>query len=154
MAAQTPTQPEQERRSMKVQEVKEKIRLQEWATQIKAREESGLTVKQWCAKNGPSPKTYYNRQKRVREELLESMAPGNALELSGIVNTGISGVLAQARFADNAGEQLSAPVFAALPMPQNKGAAVTVWIGGHAVDVQNGADDAVVEQVLKVVSRL
>jgi len=139
---------------MKVQEVKKKIRLQEWAAQIKAREESGLTVKQWCAKNGPSLKTYYNRQKRVREELLESMAPGNALQLSGIVNTGISSALAQARFSDNGGAQMPAPVFAALPMPQNKGAAVTVWIGGHAVDIQNGADEAVVEQVLKVVARL
>ena len=139
---------------MKIQEVKEKIRLQEWAAQIKAREESGLTVKQWCAKNGPSIKTYYNRQKRVREELLESMTSGNALQLSGIVNTGVSGVRTQARFSENGEEHISMPVFAALPMPQNKVAAVTVWIGGHAVDIQNGADEAVVEQVLKVVSRL
>jgi hypothetical protein len=139
---------------MKVQEVKEKVRLQEWAAQIKAREESGLSVKQWCAKNGPSLKTYYNRQKRVREELLESMAPGNALQLSGIVNTGIGGIRTHAKITDSGGERMPTPAFAALPMPKSKGAAVTVWIGGHAVDIQNGADAAVVEQVLKVVSLL
>jgi len=138
---------------MKVQEVKEKIRLQEWAAQIKAREESGMTVRQWCAKNGPSLKTYYNRQKRVREELLESMTSGNALQLSGIVNTGIGKARAHTR--ETVGEgRVSAHVFAALPVPQSKGAAITVWIGGHAVDIQNGAEDAVIEQVLKVVSRI
>ena len=57
---------------MKVQELKQNLLLQEWAAQIKAREASGMTVKQWCAENGPSLKTYYYRQKRVREELLNA----------------------------------------------------------------------------------
>ena len=57
---------------MKVQELKQNLLLQEWAAQIKAREESGMTVKQWCAENGPCLKTYYYRQKRVREELLNA----------------------------------------------------------------------------------
>jgi len=57
-------------------------------------------------------------------------------------------------YAAPCAEDVPQPVFAALPIPQSKLAAVTVWIGNHAVDIQNGADGAVVEQVLKVVSRL
>jgi hypothetical protein len=121
---------------MKVQEEKEKLRLQEWSGQIKAREESGMSVKDWCAANGPSAKTYYIRLKRVREEALDIALPQ--------VTTGVM----NARLID--GE----PIFAALPMPQSKGAAVTVWLGKHAVDIQNGADSSVIEQVLKAVSQL
>ena len=51
------------------------------------------------------------------------MTPGNALQLSGIAYTGISSALTQARFSDNGEEQISVPVFAALPMSHNKGAA-------------------------------
>jgi hypothetical protein len=39
-------------------------------------------------------------------------------------------------------------------MPRPKGAAVTVRVGAYAVDIQNGAEGAIIEQVLKAVSRL
>ena len=71
---------------MRVQEVKRAVLLQEWAAQIKAREKSGLTVKQWCAENGPSLKTYYYRQRRVREELLGCITSGNAIQISAMAN--------------------------------------------------------------------
>ena len=72
---------------MRVQEVKRAVQLQEWAAQIQAREKSGLTVKQWCAENGPSLKTYYYRQHRVREELLGCITSGNAIQISAMANT-------------------------------------------------------------------
>jgi hypothetical protein len=60
----------------------------------------------------------------------------------------------QANAIARKGRQTATPVFAALPMPQGRGAALTVWIGGYSVDVHNGADEAVIEQVLRAVARL
>ena len=52
--------------------VKQEIRLREWSEQIKAQQESGLTVQKWCAENGLSPKTYYYHLRRVREQYVDS----------------------------------------------------------------------------------
>jgi len=139
---------------MKVQEAKRRIRLREWAEQINACKQSGLTVAQWCAKNGMSKKTYYNRMKRVREELLDAIETRNENEIA--VSGGISGtsICIPERMGSQPPMKTTTPVFAALPIPQSKSASVTVWIGGYAVEIQNGADDAVVEHALTVVSRL
>lgn len=52
--------------------VKQKVRLQEWSSQIEAQQASGLTVQQWCMENGLKPKTYYYHLKKVREQFLDS----------------------------------------------------------------------------------
>jgi hypothetical protein len=129
---------------MKTEEIKRNIQYREWAAQIREREESGLSVKEWCAEKGIKTKTYYNHVKRVREETLEALGTRGSTQLARIGGS----VVDQTRI------QSETPVFTSIPMPQTKGAAITVWIGGHAVDIQNGADDALVEQTLRVVSRL
>ena len=144
---------------MKVQDVKRKIKLNTWAAQIQSREESGLTVKQWCKEAGMDRKTYYYRLKRVREELLDAIAePDTAALMPMMAGTGNCNVLTPVEMAertdDKGATKGSNPVFATFPMSQGNSAAVTVWLGGHSVEIQNGADGAVVEQVLKVVSRL
>ena len=53
--------------------VKQEVRLREWSEQIKAQQESGLTVQEWCAENGLSPKTYYYRLRRLREQCMGSV---------------------------------------------------------------------------------
>ena len=139
---------------MNVQEAKRRVRLQEWAKQINDCKQSGSTVAQWCAENGIHKKTYYNRMKRVREELLEAMGSDNASQLQMAAGTYGTSIVLPDRKEMQAQIKMPKPVFAALPMPQSKSASVTVWMGGCAVDIQSGADDAIVEQVLKVVSRL
>ena len=135
---------------MKVQDAKEQIKLRGWAMQIDACNSSGLTVKQWCAANGVAIKTYYYHVKRVREEMLNTIEIANALKPPRLSNTRENIDPLQTNLIVS--ERL--PVFAALPMPKPKGAAVTVWVGAYAVDIQNGADEAIVEQVLKVVARI
>ena len=105
---------------------------------------SGLTVEEWCAEKGVKAKTYYNHVRRVREEALETLEQREPGQIACI--TGNAAGQAQMR--------RGATVFAAMPLPQGKGPAITVWIGDHAVDIQNGADDALVEQTIRVVSRL
>ena len=50
-----------------INEVKQEIRLREWSEQIERQQSSGMSVEQWCVKNGIKPKTYYYRLRRVRE---------------------------------------------------------------------------------------
>lgn len=58
--------------TMAIATVKQELRLNEWSSQIKAQQESGLTVKRWCCENGISPKTYYYRLRKVREQCVDS----------------------------------------------------------------------------------
>ncbi len=52
--------------------VKQEVRLREWAEQIKAQQESGMTVTAFCAENGINLKTYYYRLRKVEEQCMES----------------------------------------------------------------------------------
>ena len=52
--------------------VKREVKLQEWMEQIKARQESVMTVTAYCAQNWINIKTYYYHLCKVREQCLES----------------------------------------------------------------------------------
>lgn len=52
--------------------VKQEIKLREWTEQIKAQQESGMTVTAFCAENGINPNTYYYRLRKVQEQCMES----------------------------------------------------------------------------------
>ena len=58
---------------MKVQTIKNQIRLQEWASQINAQRRSGMKVREWCEAAGIGYKNFYYRLRRVQEELLEAL---------------------------------------------------------------------------------
>jgi len=115
---------------MSVQSAKKAYQLTEWANQIQARLESGQTVKEWCNEQFVSPKTYYYRLKRVREELLETAGAKTMFSMPG------------------------KPEFAPLSLPRTINSAVTVQIGGLRADIHNDANFSTVEFVLRVLSQL
>lgn len=143
---------------MNVKETKRQIQLQEWVTQVRTCKQSGLPVRQWCKENGVAVKSYYYHLKRVREELLDVMQTRYTTQIQNPDGFNSTSIPEQSEVAVRIGDCVPAktekPVFATLPMPQNRGAAVTVQMGGYAIDIQNGAEDIMVEHVLKVVSRL
>ncbi|EGC03754.1 IS66 family insertion sequence element accessory protein TnpA [Ruminococcus albus] len=47
--------------------IKNEVKLKQWVEMIQQRNESGLTVTEWCKHNGINLKTYYYRLKRVRQ---------------------------------------------------------------------------------------
>lgn len=49
--------------------VKADVRKSQWKEIIQACQNSGMTVKAWCAENGISIKAYYYRLRQLREEL-------------------------------------------------------------------------------------
>ena len=57
----------------KIAKVKKEIKLAQWAEMVRQRNESRLTVTDWCKQNGINIKTYYYRLKRVRQEVCSEM---------------------------------------------------------------------------------
>lgn len=57
--------------SQAIAEVKQEVQIVEWQHQIQERQESGMTVDEWCGNLGISKSTYYHRLKRVREYLCQ-----------------------------------------------------------------------------------
>lgn len=55
--------------------VKQQVRLNEWADQIRDRTQSGMTVTDWCDAHGICTKTYYYRLKKVRMHMLQELPP-------------------------------------------------------------------------------
>ena len=53
--------------------VKKKIQLQNWSDKELARQESGLTVTEWCRQEKISTSAYYYRLRRIRESLCEQI---------------------------------------------------------------------------------
>ena len=57
----------------KVAMVKKEVQLQNWSEAGLARQESGLTVTQWCRQERISTSTYYYRLRKIRESLCEQI---------------------------------------------------------------------------------
>ena len=52
--------------------VKQEVRFRNWSEQIEAQQASGMTVKEWCEKNGIKPKTFYYHLRKHRENSIGS----------------------------------------------------------------------------------
>jgi len=114
-------------------EYKKTNQLQEWAEMVSACRNSGKTVLAWCTENGVNAKSYYYRQKKVCDAMPDlrratplSVARGNTV----------------ASFAE----------ITPTTRTRVNNADVTVRIGNAEVHIQNGAETATVEAVLRVLS--
>ena len=140
---------------MKAQTVKRMVQIQAWVAQIMAFKQSGQTVAQWCKENGVAKKSFYYHRRRVQEEMLDAYESGNGIQLA---LTGDKHLPAKQSTPDFISASFDPPLdksaFVPLSIPQQAGAAISVRLGGFAVDIQNDADSILVEQVLRMVSRL
>ena len=57
----------------KIAMVKKKIQLQNWSDKELTRQESGLTVTEWCRQEGISTNTYYYRLRKIIENLCKQI---------------------------------------------------------------------------------
>jgi hypothetical protein len=145
---------------LKVQTAKRIALLRDWAAQINDRIESGQSVKQWCERQGINRKTYYYRVKVLQEEMLELIETRGMNWASGTNEIAPSTIgasrLQTRRSSKNTSivPQIVNPEFAEIQMPPSKSPALTVRVGGYAVDIQNHADDKLVGHVLRLVAQL
>lgn len=61
---------------MNITEVKTQMHMQEWAKLIEARQESGLSIKQWCLQNNLPESRYYYYLKKLRFAACEAHSAG------------------------------------------------------------------------------
>ena len=110
---------------MKIEEVLQNQRLNEWGQMVQACRSSGKSVSAWCSENDINEKTYYYRQRKVCSAL-----PANR----------------ETRPSEN---QIA---FAEVPPVWNGTAsksAITVRMRSVEIDIPNGADPRMVEIVLR-----
>ena len=55
----------------KIMEIRKQVRLSQWSEMVREREESGLSIREFCAGKAISPKTYYYRLRKLREAAIE-----------------------------------------------------------------------------------
>lgn len=56
------------------------VRMNGWAAMVKARNESGMTIREWCEENGISEHAYYYRLRQLRQTALKTMSGSSAEE--------------------------------------------------------------------------
>ena len=66
----------------KIAIVKKEVQLQNWSEREFARQNSGLTIAEWCRKENINPSTYYYRLRKIRESLCEQI-PVPVTEIAG-----------------------------------------------------------------------
>ena len=59
----------------KIMEIRKQVRLSQWSEMVREREESGLSIREFCAGTAISPKTYYYRLRKLREAAIEASTP-------------------------------------------------------------------------------
>lgn len=64
---------------MEIKEMKAKCRMQEMQKIIQARNESGLTVSEWCQQNNFSEGSYYYWLRKIRDKTLDIMETKNEI---------------------------------------------------------------------------
>lgn len=118
---------------MDTRHVAREVRLAQWAGILRERQDSGLSVRSYCLKQGINEKTYYYWQRRLRETACEGM----------VVEKGHT-------FLPSAHNE--SPIFAALPMSGSKNSgSIVVRLNGAEVEIRRGADPAAIDSVLRIV---
>ena len=116
---------------MTVKEAAQTYRVQQWTELVKDCKSSGETVAAWCEEKGVCPKTYYYWQKKVREAACQ--------ELTLRQETGLEAL----PFAE-----------CKLSNESDSDAAVKLRLSCGTLEIQNGADAAVIENTLRALKNL
>ena len=67
---------------VKISEVKQEYQLQQWSGMLRERQESGLSVKDWCLEQGISEHSYYYRLRRLRQMACNALEQAQPVQLA------------------------------------------------------------------------
>ncbi len=112
------------------------VKLEKWTEMIRERNESGLTIAQWCTKHSINQAKYYYWLKRVRQAACDQLPAIS----SGSVNH-----IVPVTFEDQAASHTSKPC-----SPY----AMRVTIKGCSVEFTNDATPRLIETALQVLSHV
>ena len=69
---------------VKISEVKQEYQLQQWSGMIRERQDSGLSVKDWCLEQGISEHSYYYRLRRLRQIACNALDQAQPVQLAEV----------------------------------------------------------------------
>ena len=118
---------------MNAWEAKRRAQLPEWRQRVLECRSSGLSVREWCAEQQISTKTYYRWEREILDLAGKQLARREALPPESAV-----------------------PAFAELPVPPQKasGTAATIHAGTVTVDIHTGASAEVIAASCKSLSHV
>lgn len=70
--------------TVKISEVKQEYQLQQWSGMLRERQESGLSVKEWCLEQGISEHSYYYRLRRLRQMACTALEQTQPMQLAEV----------------------------------------------------------------------
>lgn len=109
------------------------IRMAGWAAMVKARNESGLTIKEWCSQNNISQTAYYYRLRQLRKAALETVDSDHTAVISE--SSGVPDI----QFA-----RIGTPV------PQPSDIAIRIHRGNTTIEVSDHASEPVLSFLKEV----
>ena len=101
-----------------------------WAKYIKEKNDSGLTVKEWCSRNGIPSSKYYYWLRVVREE---SLIKAGTLTVSG-----------RTQFAE------VKPIKEEY-RPEPRGICAVLNVNGNEIEILNGADPNTLDDIIRII---
>ena len=110
------------------------VRAASWTAMIKQRNDSGLTVKEWCTANAIQESVYYYRLNRLSKMALDVCETPNSIKN----NSPVSGTFAQI------------PVASAVPAPN---IAIRIRHGDTVVEVSSDTTDHILSFLKEVMFR-
>ena len=118
---------------MNAWEVKRRAQLPEWRQRVEECRSSGLSVREWCAGQQISPKTYYRWEREILDLAGKQLARREALPPEATV-----------------------PAFAELPVvaQRRSGAAATIHADSVTVDIHAGASAEIIAAICKSLSHV
>lgn len=104
------------------------VQMQQWSEMVRECQDSGMSVKSWCAAKEMSRNTYFYRQKRVRKAVCQQLSVPQSC-------------IAEVMFPQNSCQTgVTAPVI--------------IHIDSVAIEVNSGADEQTIVTALRAISKL
>jgi hypothetical protein len=131
---------------MKISKVKNQVTLKKWGDMIHAQQKSGLTIKEWCERNGINRKSYYYRLKKVRLAALEESDKTNPYNLITISQQPVI-----TEFIPNTSQDTTQII--SNEDESNNAYTLAICINGAEIKIRNSVDIKILNTLLKVVCR-
>lgn len=135
--------------SVNVNQAKRAVRLREWSQMIQDRQDSGMTVRTWCERNGIKEAKYYYGLSQVRKAVLAGFNPElpEAKEQPKLVRVDMARLPA----AEGSSRQPTDAI-TARPSPELPTRTIRLEYGGGTLEIPEGASAEAIAEVLKALS--
>lgn len=120
---------------MNVRSAKRKLCIQQWQEIIRDRNNSGLTIDEYCNQNGISRNAYFYWLRLIREEALKPQQ-----ETSGFVELSLP--------AENNNE---IPAVTVIPVPEQENSQLILSVNGVTIQVTDNTSSALLARTIEVI---